>query len=442
MLTRRDARRSRPRRRAAPLRRRGHRRRTSRAASVPPRPGARRSPRSARPTLRARARPRPRLGAVGRLLAPGRAPRRPHAARRRRCSPRSSCWSSRSAPAPWRPCSARMNAILLRPLPGVADPGVAGRPAAGARATARPASSWPTAAIVHLRDHAARVDGIAAWGRAHVHARRRRRRHVGARQPRHRQLLRRRSACAPALRPLLRRRTRTATPGSASGGRRLARVLAGAPRRRRRGAIGRPLTVNGHPFTLIGVAPPAFRGLYTGMVFDAWAPVMMQPQLRPRTSMHARQLAVDLRPAASRRWTAAAAAAELSTLMDAHRRASAVSPTRRTRYRACESRRSPACPAAAVRRRRSSGLLLARAGAGPGHRRRQRRGDALGPLRRARARPRGPRRAGRRPAAPDPPARHRSARRCSGSARIGGFVVAVVGDERASNGCRCRRRCR
>ena len=84
-------------------------------------------------------------------------------------------------------------------------------------------------------------------------------------------------------------------------------------------AIGRPVSVNGHPFILIGVAPPAFRGLYTGMVFDAWAPVMMQPQLRPRTSMqHGSWLWAFARLHAG--VDAAAAGAELSTLMDAHRR--------------------------------------------------------------------------------------------------------------------------
>ena len=36
---------------------------------------------------------------------------------------------------------------------------------------------------------------------------------------------------------------------------------------------------------MIGVAPPAFRGLYTAMAFDAWAPLMMQPQLRPRANL-------------------------------------------------------------------------------------------------------------------------------------------------------------
>ncbi len=48
---------------------------------------------------------------------------------------------------------------------------------------------------------------------------------------------------------------------------------------------GMSVTVNGHPFTVIGVAPGGFRGVYTGMTVDAWVPVTMQPQLRPRSSL-------------------------------------------------------------------------------------------------------------------------------------------------------------
>lgn len=50
-------------------------------------------------------------------------------------------------------------------------------------------------------------------------------------------------------------------------------------------AIGRPVRVNGHLFTLIGVAPEGFHGVYTGIRADAWVPVSMQPQLRPRSDL-------------------------------------------------------------------------------------------------------------------------------------------------------------
>ena len=46
-------------------------------------------------------------------------------------------------------------------------------------------------------------------------------------------------------------------------------------------AIGRTVAVNGHPYTLIGVAPPGFRGVFTPLKTDAWVPLMMQAQVRP-----------------------------------------------------------------------------------------------------------------------------------------------------------------
>ena len=45
--------------------------------------------------------------------------------------------------------------------------------------------------------------------------------------------------------------------------------------------IGKAVSVNGHPYTLIGVAPAGFRGVFTPLKTDAWVPLMMQAQLRP-----------------------------------------------------------------------------------------------------------------------------------------------------------------
>lgn len=53
--------------------------------------------------------------------------------------------------------------------------------------------------------------------------------------------------------------------------------LAGDPN-----AIGRAVKVNGHPFTLAGVAPAGFRGAFPGFEIDAWVPVTMQAQVLPR----------------------------------------------------------------------------------------------------------------------------------------------------------------
>ncbi len=88
-----------------------------------------------------------------------------------------------------------------------------------------------------------------------------------------------------------------------------------------RDRIGRSILVNGNPFTLIGIAPREFRGIYTGIRADAWVPLMMQPLLRPRA---------DLRTS-SWLWMFArlkdgvpmeSAQAELAALMTAHARES------------------------------------------------------------------------------------------------------------------------
>src|SRR6185295_15785394 len=47
------------------------------------------------------------------------------------------------------------------------------------------------------------------------------------------------------------------------------------------GAIGRPLTLNGYPFTVIGVTPPEFFGDIVGSATDVWIPLMMQRQINP-----------------------------------------------------------------------------------------------------------------------------------------------------------------
>jgi predicted permease len=47
------------------------------------------------------------------------------------------------------------------------------------------------------------------------------------------------------------------------------------------GVVGRTTAVNGHPFTIIGVANEEFRGSVGPIVTDAWVPLMMRSQLRP-----------------------------------------------------------------------------------------------------------------------------------------------------------------
>jgi predicted permease len=44
-------------------------------------------------------------------------------------------------------------------------------------------------------------------------------------------------------------------------------------------AIGQTIRVNRQELTVVGVAPPEFRGSMSGVAFDIWAPLMMTPQL-------------------------------------------------------------------------------------------------------------------------------------------------------------------
>ncbi len=46
-----------------------------------------------------------------------------------------------------------------------------------------------------------------------------------------------------------------------------------------RDIVGKTAKVNGHPFTLVGVMPAHFKGIFGGQ--DVWVPMMMQPQVLP-----------------------------------------------------------------------------------------------------------------------------------------------------------------
>lgn len=50
------------------------------------------------------------------------------------------------------------------------------------------------------------------------------------------------------------------------------------------GLVGQTIGVNGRPYTLIGVAPPAFIGVFTPLKTAAWVTLSMQPALRPTRS--------------------------------------------------------------------------------------------------------------------------------------------------------------
>jgi len=209
-----------------------------------------------------------------------------------------------------------LNAIVLRPLPGIAD--------ASALVTLQPArrdgetgEQMSFARYVHLRDGSRTMEAIAAWGRLTCTLA-----GSGGGTSVQGNLVTANYFDTLGVRPAL---GRFFAPGEvATAGGAPVLVVSDAYWRAHLGAdpdaIGSTIVVNGHPLTLIGIAPPGFRGLYTGMSFDAWMPITMQPALRPRSNLaDASWLWVFGRPRAG--IGREAAAAELTTLFAAHRRA-------------------------------------------------------------------------------------------------------------------------
>ena len=51
---------------------------------------------------------------------------------------------------------------------------------------------------------------------------------------------------------------------------------------REAGIVGKSITLNGVPFTVVGVCPPEFFGVQPGQAVDVWAPLHQQPHVEPR----------------------------------------------------------------------------------------------------------------------------------------------------------------
>ena len=205
-----------------------------------------------------------------------------------------------------------MNAAVLRPLPGVEGPNrlVTIRLA---RRDASEVEQGSYSFYSYLRDRTRTLDGAAAWGRVSLTIAAQ-----GESTTVYGNLVSGNYFDILGVRPALGRffgADEDRTPGShpvlvVSHAFWSARLNAAAD------AVGRTVLVNGTPFTVIGVAPPAFRGVYTGIQADAWAPLMMQPLLRPRSNLAEASwlwLFGRLRPGIDR----TAARAELSALADA-----------------------------------------------------------------------------------------------------------------------------
>jgi predicted permease len=83
-------------------------------------------------------------------------------------------------------------------------------------------------------------------------------------------------------------------------------VLSDSLWRRRFGAdpsvVGRAILVNGQRFTVVGVTPPAFRGIDRGLIPEFWAPLAMHRQLMPDLGVNS---AGDLTAARNNQWLTA-----------------------------------------------------------------------------------------------------------------------------------------
>src|SRR5262245_19216513 len=174
-----------------------------------------------------------------------------------------------------------MNAVVLRPVPGVARPDrlVALRPA---RLDGTEAEQGSYSFFSYLRDRTRTLDGATAWGRVSLTISAQ-----GQNATVYGNLVSGNYFDMLGVNPVLGRffaaeedRTPGAHPVIVVSHAFWSSRLNAAP-----DALGSGLLVNGRPFTLIGVAPPAFRGVSTGISIDAWAPLMLQPVLRPRSNL-------------------------------------------------------------------------------------------------------------------------------------------------------------
>lgn len=174
-----------------------------------------------------------------------------------------------------------INAMILRPIPGATDP--EGLIAFDRRsADGREGSSVSYHLYERMRDGSRMLTGVAAWGKADMTLS-----PGGAGTTVTGNLVSDSYFSVLGLRPAMGRffvREEDAEP--------LAHPVVvvsylywTAHLGRDSSAIGKPLWVNGNPYTLVGVAPEGFHGVFSPIRVDAWAPLAMQPQLLPQRDL-------------------------------------------------------------------------------------------------------------------------------------------------------------
>jgi putative ABC transport system permease protein len=87
--------------------------------------------------------------------------------------------------------------------------------------------------------------------------------------------------------------------------------------------LGRPLKLNGHPYTVLGIVPEQFHGTMASLAMDLWVPLVMQDQLLQDDRFHGRgnqwlELLGRLQPGVSLEQAGASAAAVASALQQAY----------------------------------------------------------------------------------------------------------------------------
>jgi putative ABC transport system permease protein len=162
-----------------------------------------------------------------------------------------------------------VNAIVLRPLPVAApDELVSMRD---------PAFSYPM--FEQIRDRGHMLRGVFAWEPHTLHATWR-----TEPEPTSMLLVTGGFYDTLGLRPAAGRLLNQADVGNTAAGAQAVAVLSYAAWQRRfsgdPAAIGRTVRIEGQPFTIVGVTPPAFFGVAVGMSPDVTIPVTMLPRLR------------------------------------------------------------------------------------------------------------------------------------------------------------------
>jgi putative ABC transport system permease protein len=212
-----------------------------------------------------------------------------------------------------------VNAILLRPLPGVADPGrLVNVHRTAADGTTFHSFSHPDYAdlserggrFVRLAAFNGRGASLGTGGLPEV---------VGT------QLVSGNYFDVLGVRPRLGRmlseaddRIAGASPVAVVSHSLWQRRLGGDP-----SAIGRRIRLNGFPFTVVGVAPPGFQGHFVGFPFEVWVPLAMAAQAAPGEELASREanwleLVGRLEPGVSRPQAQAGLAAIMSGLARDH----------------------------------------------------------------------------------------------------------------------------